>query len=66
MHQMSLDKGKLERYILDQASSIGTNEASLSSAILVFGFMEELDITQMFISDHNSTVGMLEFPILWH
>ncbi|USE34564.1 hypothetical protein [Endozoicomonas sp. SCSIO W0465] len=65
-HIMSLDKGKLEQFILDQASSGDTNEASLSSAILVFGFMEELDITQLFISDHNSTVGMLEFPILWH
>lgn len=65
-HRMSLDKAKLEKYILDHASSSDTNEASFSSAILVFGFMEELDITQMFISDHNSTVGMLEFPILWH
>ncbi|WP_066013763.1 hypothetical protein [Endozoicomonas atrinae] len=64
--RMSLDRGKLEKYILDQASSSDTNETSLSSAILVFGFMEELDISQMFISDHNSTVGMLEFPILWH
>ncbi|WP_257263919.1 Ppx/GppA phosphatase family protein [Endozoicomonas sp. ONNA2] len=62
----TLDKDKLKRYILDRASFSDTNGASLSSAILVFGFMEELDITELSISDHNSTVGMLEYPVLWY
>lgn len=63
----SLDKGVLERYIQDQVSTTSKeNDLNLSNAILVIGFMEELGIKKLHISDHNSTLGMLEFPILWH
>lgn len=50
----------------DQISDNKSNDISLANAILVFGFMEELGIKKLYISDHNSTLGMLEFPIFWH
>ena len=62
-----LDKGILKKYIQEQILTTNQeNDLSLSNAILVLGFMEELEIKRLNISDHNSTLGMLEFPILWH
>ncbi|MFK0573632.1 hypothetical protein [Endozoicomonas sp.] len=43
-----------------------SSDTSLANAILVFGFMEELGIKKLYISDHKSTLGMLEYPVLWH
>ena len=59
-----LDREKLRQFIYTRL--IGANDLSVANAILVLGFMDELDIENLRISDHNSTVGMLELPILWH
>ena len=59
-----LDREKLRQFIYTRL--IGANDLSVANAILVLGFMDELDVEKLRISDHNSTVGMLELPILWH
>ena len=59
-----LDREKLRQFIYTRL--MGANDLSVANAILVLGFMDELDIEKLRISDHNSTVGMLELPILWH
>ena len=58
-----LDREKLRQFIYTRLSD--ANDLSVANAILVLGFMDELDMETLRISDHNSTVGMLELPILW-
>lgn len=65
-NKKSLDIDGLQRFIQKQSSSRQINDLHLANAILVLGFMEELEIGELFISDHNSTVGMLELSVLWH
>ncbi len=42
------------------------DEPSLANAILMYGFMDALNIEMVEIPDHNSTVRMLELPHLWY
>ena len=60
-----LDREKLRQFIYTRMMAISANDLSVANAILVLGFMDELDMEKLRISDHNSTVGMLELPILW-
>jgi len=61
-----LSREGLRQYIYTQLVDDRANDLSVANAILVLGFMEELDIEKLRVSDHNSTVGMLQSPILWH
>lgn len=57
---------KLRQFISTRQTAASASDLSVASAILVLGFMDELDIENLRVSDHNSTVGMLGLPILWH
>ena len=61
-----MSREKLRHFIYARQTTVGVNDLSVANAILVLGFMDELNIKNLRVSDHNSTVGMLELPILWH
>ncbi len=61
-----MNKEGLRQHLYKQLATSKVSDLSVASAILVLGFMDELDIEKIRVSDHNSTVGMLELPILWH
>ena len=56
----------LRQYIYTQLGVSKGNDLSVANALLLLGFMDELDVEKLRVSEHNSTVGMLELSILWH
>ncbi len=66
----TIDKIQINKFIKEREKNNGLSnkdkDVSLANAILVLGFMEELGMETLDISDHNSTLGMLEFPLFWH
>ncbi|MGB1272221.1 MAG: hypothetical protein ACPG5T_09110, partial [Endozoicomonas sp.] len=57
----------------DNQNMTGTEEsrkafyqANMASALMVYGFMLELEIRELVISKKNSADTLLEYPFLWH
>lgn len=63
--RLNLPPGK-QRSTTNEESRNEFYQANLTSALMVYGFMLELEIRELTISKKNSADTLLEYPFLWH